>query len=121
MLVGNGNTMVVEGLIKRLEVIIQNHVIKLSIYLLPISGVDLVLGVSWLATLGAHISSYSNLSFKFMLDDKFVTLTRENNQLPNQTQFHHLRRMLHSDDIAKMYSLHFQHFNPSQDHFLDLP
>ena len=121
VLVGNGSAMVVEGLIKRLEVTIQNHVIELPVYLLPISGADLVLGASWLATLGAHISDYSTLSLKFMLDDKFVTLTGEQNKLPDQAQFHHLRRMIHTDAIAEMYSLHFQHFGPSQDHFLDLP
>ena len=121
VLVGNGSAMVVEGLIKRLEVTIQNHVIELPVYLLPISGADLVLGASWLATVGAHISDYSTLSLKFMLDDKFVTLTGEQNKLPDQAQFHHLRRMIHTDAIAEMYSLHFQHFGPSQDHFLDLP
>nr|KYP36855.1 Retrotransposable element Tf2 [Cajanus cajan] len=70
VMVGTGSALVVEGLIKRLEVTIQNHAIQLPNYLLPISGADLVLGASWLATLGAHISDYSNLSLKFMLDDK---------------------------------------------------
>nr|KYP49955.1 hypothetical protein KK1_028266 [Cajanus cajan] len=116
VMVGNGSALVVEGLIKRLEVTIQNHAIQLPAYLLPRSGADLVLGASWLATLGAHISDYSNLSLKFMLDDKFVTLMGEQTKLPDQAQFHHLRIMFHTNSSAKMYSLHFQNSSNSQDH-----
>lgn len=51
VLVENGSTLVVEGFISNLEFTIQTHSLIILAYLLPISGVDLVLGVSWLATL----------------------------------------------------------------------
>nr|KYP53855.1 hypothetical protein KK1_000018 [Cajanus cajan] len=70
VLVGNGSTLVVEGFIKDLEVTIQSHSLILPVYLLPISGADLVLGASWLATLVAHISDYSTLTLFF--DDILV-------------------------------------------------
>nr|KYP53804.1 hypothetical protein KK1_024378 [Cajanus cajan] len=67
VLVGNGNALVAEGLIRDLEVTIQGHALKLPVYLLPVSGADLVLGAAWLATLGAHVSDYSKLILKFYL------------------------------------------------------
>jgi len=121
VMVGNGSALMVEGLIKRLDVDIQNHRIQLPVYLLPISGAYLVLGASWLATLGAHISDYSNLSLKFMLNDKFVTLRGEQTKLPAQAQFNHLRRMFHTKAIAEMYCLQFKTQSTVEDKFLDLP
>ena len=49
VLVGNGNSLVTEGLVKQLEVMVQSHSLILPVYLLPIAGVDLVLGATWLA------------------------------------------------------------------------
>ena len=95
-MVGNGSALMVEGLIKRLDVDIQNHRIQLPAYLLPIS-------------------------LKFMLNDKFVTLRREQTKLPAQAQFNHLRRMFHTKAIAEMYCLQFQTQSTAEDKFLDLP
>ena len=95
-MVGNGSALMVEGLIKRLDVDIQNHRIQLPAYLLPIS-------------------------LKFMLNDKFVTLRREQTKLPAQAQFNHLRRMFHTKAIAEMYCLQFQTQSIVEDKFLDLP
>jgi len=120
-MVGNGSALMVEGLIKRLDDDIQNHIIQLPAYLLPISGADLVLGASWLATLGVHISDYSNLSLKFMLNNKFVTLRGEQTKLPAQAQFNHFRRMFHMKAIAEMYCLELQTPSTKEDKFLDLP
>jgi len=107
-LVGNGSTLAVEGFIKVLEVTIQSHSLMLRVYLLPISGVDLVLCASWLATLGAHISNYSTLTLKFLLNGQFVTLHGDHIKLSTQAQFHHLKRMHTTNSIAEMYSLHIQ-------------
>ncbi|XP_014499211.1 uncharacterized protein LOC106760262 [Vigna radiata var. radiata] len=82
VLVGNDNALVAEGLVKDLEVRIQGHSLTLLVYLLPVTGADLVLGIAWLATLGPHISDYSTLTLKFYLGNHFVTLHGEQNTLP---------------------------------------
>jgi len=46
----------------------------LPVYLLLVSGADVVLGAPWLATLGPHVSYYSALTLKFYLEDEFITL-----------------------------------------------
>nr|KYP37665.1 Transposon Ty3-I Gag-Pol polyprotein [Cajanus cajan] len=106
VMVGNGNSLTVEGLIQELKVSVQGHTLTLPVYLLPVSGADLVLGASWLATLGPHISDYSALTLKFYLNGEFITLHGDNSKLPTPAQFHHIRRMSHTHAIAESRILH---------------
>ena len=69
VLVGNGHSLVVEGLVKQLKVMVQGHPLQLPVYLLPISGVDLFLRATWLATLGPYVLDYSKLTLKFYKDN----------------------------------------------------
>ena len=46
----------------------------MPIYLLPISGVDLILGGAWLATIGLHLADYQSLQIKFYHQGTFVKL-----------------------------------------------
>ncbi|RDX64595.1 Retrovirus-related Pol polyprotein from transposon 17.6, partial [Mucuna pruriens] len=74
VLVGNDHSMAAEGLIQNLNVSVQGHELQLPVYLLPISGADLILGATWLATLGPHMANYSALSLKFYHEGKFIKL-----------------------------------------------
>ncbi|MCH93845.1 hypothetical protein A2U01_0014798, partial [Trifolium medium] len=64
-----------EGMIQKLPLEIQGHMIEVPVFLLPIAGADVILGASWLATLGPHVADYASLTLKFFLKDKFVTLS----------------------------------------------
>lgn len=44
VLVGNGELMAAEGLVKNLTVSLQGHELTVPVYLLPVSGADLILG-----------------------------------------------------------------------------
>jgi len=121
VLVGNGHSLIAEGIVRHLDVLIQGHRLKLSAYLLPITGADLVLGAAWLATLGPHISDYNTLTLKFYLDNKFVTFHGETLPTTSPAQFHHLRRMSHTHAIAELFTLQAEPFPCSQDESLDIP
>ncbi|XP_019457552.1 PREDICTED: uncharacterized protein LOC109357951 [Lupinus angustifolius] len=60
VLVGNGNALTIEGLIRELEVKIQGHSVVVPAYLLLVASADMVLGASWLSILGPHISEYNS-------------------------------------------------------------
>jgi len=121
VLVGNGNALIAEGLIKELEVTIQGHSLKLPVYLLPVSGADLVLGAAWLATLGAHISDYSKLVLKFCLGNQFVTLQGEQTKLPTQAQFNHMCRMHQTNAIDELFTLQVASSLSPVDQGIDIP
>lgn len=61
----NDNTMTAlcKGYVK-----IHNHVLFLSVCLLPKAGANLVLGTSWLATLDTHVANFSNLTLKYYMN-----------------------------------------------------
>ncbi|KAJ1407100.1 Aspartic peptidase domain superfamily [Sesbania bispinosa] len=121
VVVGNGAALIVEGWIRELEVQIRGHVLKLPVYLLPISGADLVLGAEWLATLGPYISDYSTLTVKFYLDNQFITLRGERPQLPTQAQLNHLRRMSNNNAIFEFFTMKLEHPDVPEDQWLDIP
>jgi hypothetical protein len=106
VLVGNGHKMVAEGKISDLTVSVQGHDLKIPVLLLPFPGADLILGSSWLATLGPHVADYSALSLKFFLNGKFVTLQGSDNNIPNSAQLHHLSRLSNTHAIAELYTMY---------------
>jgi hypothetical protein len=106
VLVGNGHKMVAEGKISNLTVSVQGQDLKIPVLLLPFAGADLILGSSWLATLGPHVADYSALSLKFFLNGKFVTLQGSDNNIPNSAQLHHLSRLSNTHAIAELYTMY---------------
>ena len=88
---------------------------------MPISGVDVVLGAAWLATMGFHIVDYSDLTLKFLVDGNFVTLHGDKPKLPAPAQYNHLRRMQRTHTISELFTLQFQQPNYDVDHWLKLP
>lgn len=113
VLVGNGSTPTASGLIQDLPVTIQGHNLHLPVYLLPITGADLVLGAPWLKTLGPHITDYDALLIKFYCNNKFITLRGEQFMEPSQSQFHHNRRLHNTHSINSSYTLQFHFITPS--------
>ena len=74
VMVGHGNYMEAEGVVKQLRVQAQGNLFQLPVFLLPISGANLILGASWLNTIGPHIADYDALQLKFLMAGKFHTL-----------------------------------------------
>ncbi|KAD3066393.1 hypothetical protein E3N88_34273 [Mikania micrantha] len=58
VLVGSGEKLPCSGLARQVELLIQDHSFKVDLYVLPLQGWDMVLGVSWLATLGPVLTNY---------------------------------------------------------------
>ncbi|GAU19157.1 hypothetical protein TSUD_79800 [Trifolium subterraneum] len=121
VLVGNGEIMSAEGTIQKLPVEIQGHMIEIPVFLLPIAGADVILGASWLATLGPHVADYASLTLKFFLKDKFVTLIGDPIPRSSQAQVHHLRRMATTNAIAECFTVQCIKSTDGNDIFKDLP
>lgn len=65
VLVGNGQTLQVEGKIPDLNVQVQGYTLMVPAYVLVIAGVDLILGASWLAKLGQRVIDYQKKIIQF--------------------------------------------------------
>jgi hypothetical protein len=113
VMVGNGNYMTAEGLIQQLQVHAQGNFFCLPVFLFPISGADLILGASWLKTIGPHIADYAALQLKFLHNGHFTTLRGDADLVPTPNQLHHIRRLVHTNAIAEIFSMQVLEPSPS--------
>ncbi|GKD49207.1 ty3-gypsy retrotransposon protein [Tanacetum coccineum] len=105
VLIGNGMFLKAEGFINSTPLYIQGHLVQFPAYVLPVWGADIILGASWLATIGSHIADYRTSTIKFYMADKFITLVGDQSLTPTKAHYHHFKRMTATDAIAEAYTI----------------
>ena len=63
-----------DSVCEAVSVIIQSTKFHVDLYILPISGTNVVLGVHWLKSLGPVLTDYNTLAMKFFYEGKLITL-----------------------------------------------
>lgn len=105
VLVGNGQNMQTEGVVKKLPLKIHGIEVTVPAYLLPVAGADVILGAPWLASLGPHVADYATSMLKFYLDGKFVTLQGEIGNKPVMAQLHIFKRLNQMNAISELFTI----------------
>ena len=100
---------------------IQGCKVQLSVYLLQVVGADVILGHSWLTTLGLVVADFGASTLKFYLNGKFNVIQGNIHNTPSQARFHYFRRLVHTNAVAKCYTLLCQHKEISNNQNLELP
>ena len=75
---------------------VHEHTFTIKFHVLPLCGVDVVLGVEWLKTLGPVLTDYTSLSMKFITEGKFVEMQGEHEQEDENVSTSQLRRIKHT-------------------------
>lgn len=65
VMVGNDDYLHCTDLCKDIPLLVAQHIFPICFYVLPIQGVDVVLGVQWLQTLGPFVSDFTIPSMSF--------------------------------------------------------
>ncbi|XP_031505831.1 uncharacterized protein LOC116268232 [Nymphaea colorata] len=83
VMVGDGSKLPCEGRCKDLELVMNKVPFKVDVFVLPLGGVDIVLGIQWLETLGVIHWDFANLRMSFTKDgdEERVTLTAMNSSV----------------------------------------
>ncbi|KAH9696704.1 hypothetical protein KPL71_023279 [Citrus sinensis] len=63
--VANGEKLACQGKFEKIQILIQDISFSLTVYALPISGLDLVLGIQWLEELGTVECNWKSLTMNF--------------------------------------------------------
>lgn len=71
----------------------------MDLFVLPLSGAELVLGVQWIKILGPILSDYAKLTMRFSKDGTPVHLTRVPKPGPKKANIHQLQLLITSDAI----------------------
>ncbi|XP_072086978.1 uncharacterized protein [Arachis hypogaea] len=122
VMVGDFDVLEVEGYIPALEVNLRGCTVTIpDVFVLHVAGGDLVIGMMWLRTLKAHIVDYDSSFLRFLHNGQFVTVQGEKSHTPAQAQFHHIRRLICTDSIAKVFTLEVQPAKESLIPQLQLP
>jgi len=100
---------------------VQGSTFELPIFVLPISGVNLILGARWLKTIGPHLPNYEFLQLQFLDQGKFITLQGDVDTFPPPAQLHHIRRMLHTNSIVEIFCMELVAPGSPPHSLLDLP
>ncbi|XP_062109432.1 uncharacterized protein LOC133820560 [Humulus lupulus] len=105
---GNGNFLMCSKVCKGAELSLQGHCFAVDLFVLPICGLDVVLGMQWLQTLGPCIHDHKALTMEFSWQGKTVKLAGLTDTYPQRlsyTQFHALLRDGEVQDVYKVAPL----------------
>ena len=87
VVVVNGNLIQCTGCCKDIPIMLDGHTFHISFFVLPIHGVDLVLGVQWLQTLVTFVSDFSIHSIQFSNHNKPITLVGISNTVTKHASY----------------------------------
>ncbi|OMO91168.1 reverse transcriptase [Corchorus capsularis] len=101
--VGNGEVLRCSGKISALPVEVQGLEFTLDLFLLDVHGVDIILGIQWLAQLGPILADFGLMRMSFNYKGTWVTLTGQQPLKANCTTAHQVQR------LAQTKGLHSAH------------
>ncbi|XP_061344808.1 uncharacterized protein LOC133290697 [Gastrolobium bilobum] len=103
VMVGNGQVLKCQGFCAAVPVKIHQHIFLVDFQVLPIQGVDMVLGVQWPQLLGPIAVDYQRLTMEFTWEGEVIKLQGEQHSSPfSLNQF---KKIHNSGQIASLYQL----------------
>ncbi|KAH9791984.1 hypothetical protein KPL71_003946 [Citrus sinensis] len=103
--IGNGDFLVCKYFCPQVALTLQGTIFTLDIFVLPIKGPDVVLGIQWLQLLGRVSHDYSALSMEFCWNGTPVTLRGDLATTPSLITFNQLQSLVHHADIYSVFAL----------------
>ncbi|CAI9294236.1 unnamed protein product [Lactuca saligna] len=105
VMVGNGQHIQCQGFCPNVHLQLPHSRFQVPIFILPVEGADVILGITWLSTLGRLSADFSIPEITFMHDGKACTLTGESwsqHVSPNT-----LSSLLRQGTIASLHTLNY--------------
>jgi hypothetical protein len=106
VLVGNGEVLTCSTMCPQTPLLLGSHEFLVDLFILPLSGAELVLGVQWLKTLGPIVTDYDKLTMSFCSEGQQIHLTGVPKPIPEEANIHQLQRLVSTDAIDTL--LHLQ-------------
>lgn len=106
VLVGNGEELISTKVCKGVQLETQGHTFTMDLYVLNLSGPDVVLGTPWLKGLGPVIMDYASLTMQFTVGLDSITLKGETGPIPTSISYRQLKKLTTHDPSTQLFSLH---------------
>lgn len=69
---GSGEFLICKDICQQVEITIQNTLVTEDLFVLPMGGANIVLGIQWLGKLGPVTTDHRNLTMEFQIVDRSV-------------------------------------------------
>ncbi|XP_060962287.1 uncharacterized protein LOC133032379 [Cannabis sativa] len=102
---GNGNFLLCYKLCKEVELWLQGHRFIVDLYVLPICGLDVVLGMQWLQTLGPCIHDHKALTMEFTWQGNIIKLSGSTQISGNHLTYTQLTTLLREGEVRGLFRL----------------
>ncbi|KAJ0828513.1 putative nucleotidyltransferase, Ribonuclease H [Helianthus annuus] len=103
VMVGNGEHIYCQGHCPNVPLLLQKAAFQVPFFVFPVQGADVVLGISWLGTLGSITADFSVPKISFNINGNTTTLTGE--PMTKQVTSSSLSSMLRHGSIASLHAL----------------
>lgn len=112
VLVGNGDRLSCSNYCPNVPVYFSSTKFLTDLYILPISGTDVVLGIQWLKTLGPIVTDYASLTMQLNWNGSPVHLKGIQDLNISEISSNQLKRMHATNAISEYYHLQVENSFP---------
>ncbi|PNX94328.1 Ty3/gypsy retrotransposon protein, partial [Trifolium pratense] len=105
VLVGNGEVLNCTSMCPQTTLLLGSHEFSVDLFILPLSGAELVLGVQWLKTLGPIVTDYDKLTMSFFSEGQQIHLKGVPKANPEEANIHQLQRLVSTNAIDTLLNL----------------
>ena len=119
--IGHGDSLVCRYVCSQVALSMQGHVFYIDLYVLPIEGPDIVLGIQWLQLLGKVSHDYAALSMEFFYNGSPVFLRGDLSLSPRPISFHQLQALMSHDQIHGLFEFFQLHTTTDAQDTLSVP
>lgn len=107
VLVGNGEELQCSSSCQQVSLQLRSQTFLVDLYVVPLRGAELVLGVQWLKSLGPVLTDYEHLTMTFVKDGEVIQLAGESKPGLEEASLQQLRRLVSTDAIDTFLQLQF--------------
>nr|GEU56488.1 hypothetical protein [Tanacetum cinerariifolium] len=104
--IGSGETLLCESICSWATLNMKGLTMEVDLYVLPVKGLDVVLGIQWLQKLGKVTHDYSQQTMEFSLANTTYSLKGDESLRMKQTSLHHMQALLEADDVYGVYEVY---------------
>ncbi|GJT23351.1 reverse transcriptase [Tanacetum coccineum] len=104
--IGSGETLLCESLCSQVTIRMQGLTMEVDLYVLPMQGPNVVLGIQWLQKLGKVTHEYAQQTMEFTLVNTTYTLKGDASLRMKKISLRHMQALLESEEVYGVYEFH---------------
>ena len=101
----NGQNLICDKKCVAVELVLQGTSFEVDLFVLPIWGLDVVLGMQWLQTLGPCLHVHNELTMEFQWQGKQVTLVSSPMINSRQVTYSQINVLVQGEQISGIFAL----------------